>query len=56
MPVGHVFVLVISFESGQLEEMVTIQLFFCFLCRRCLGLMEESCNGFVCGVFEGIGL
>ena len=29
---------------------------FCFLCRCCLGLMEESCNGFVCGVFEGIGL
>ena len=29
---------------------------FCFLYRRCLSLMEESCNGFVCGVFEGIGL
>ena len=40
---GHVV------ESGQLEETVTIQLFFCFLCRCCLGLMEESCNGLYVG-------
>ena len=43
--------LVMLLESGQLEETVTIPVVFCFFCRCCLGLMEESCNGFVCGTF-----